>query len=116
MGVTTAAIGVLVATALWSATRSSSTVLVGADVALAVAALTLVPVVVRRPEVGGVLAGLLVALSPVATPVASFAVLFTARSRPFRQARRWRRSAWWARPCWRSGGRCPACRTGGGWC
>ncbi|MFC5926440.1 sensor histidine kinase [Micromonospora vulcania] len=86
VGVTTAAIGVLVATALWSATRSSSTVLVGADVALAVAALTLVPVVVRRPEVGGVLAGLLVALSPVATPVASFAVLFTARSRPFRQA------------------------------
>ncbi|MEU8331972.1 histidine kinase [Micromonospora sp. NPDC048839] len=86
VGVTTVAIGVLVATMLWSAVRSSSTALVGTDVALAVAALTLVPVVVRRPEIGGVLAGLLVALSPVATPVASFAVLFTARNRPFRQA------------------------------
>ncbi|MEH1164161.1 histidine kinase [Micromonospora sp. CPCC 205539] len=86
VGVTTVAIGILVAAALWSATRSGPAVLVRADVALAVAALALVPVVVRRPEVGGVLAGLLVALSPVATPVASFAVLFTARNRPFRQA------------------------------
>ncbi|WP_327043085.1 histidine kinase [Micromonospora ureilytica] len=86
VAVTTVAIGVLVATMLWSATRSSSTGLVGVDVGLAVAALALVPVVVRRPQVGGVLAGLLVALSPVATPVASFAVLFTARNRPFRQA------------------------------
>ncbi|MEV1315056.1 histidine kinase [Micromonospora arborensis] len=86
VGVSTVAIGVLVATVLWSASRSSSTVLIRTDVALAVAALTLVPVVVRRPEVGGVLASLLVALSPVATPVASFAVLFTARNRPFRQA------------------------------
>ncbi|MGC4748368.1 sensor histidine kinase [Micromonospora sp. DT201] len=86
MGVATGAIGVLVATALWSATRSGSTVLIRVDVALAVAALTLVPVVVRHPRVGGVLASLLVVLSPVATPVASFAVLFTARNRPFRQA------------------------------
>ncbi|MEU4528566.1 histidine kinase [Micromonospora ureilytica] len=86
VAVTTVAIGVLVATMLWSATRSSSAGLVGVDVGLAVAALALVPVVVRRPQVGGVLAGLLVALSPVATPVASFAVLFTARNRPFRQA------------------------------
>lgn len=86
MGVSTVAIGLLVATVLWSATRSSSTLLIRADVALAVAALTLVPLVARRPEVGGVLAGLLVALSPVVTPVASFAVLFTARNRPFRQA------------------------------
>ncbi|MGC4811123.1 sensor histidine kinase [Micromonospora sp. DT228] len=86
VGVTTVAIGVLVASMLWSAVRASSAALVGTDIALAVAALTLVPVVVRRPEIGGVLAGLLVALSPVATPVASFAVLFTARNRPFRQA------------------------------
>ncbi|MEV4119706.1 histidine kinase [Micromonospora sp. NPDC049645] len=84
--VSTVAIGVLVTTALWSATRSSSTGLIRADIALAVAALALVPVIVRRPVVGGVLAGLLVALSSVATPVASFAVLFTARNRPFRQA------------------------------
>lgn len=83
---TTVAVGVLVATMLWSATRSSSAGLVGVDVALAVTALALVPVVLRRPQIGGVLAGLLVALSPVATPVASFAVLFTARNRPFRQA------------------------------
>ncbi|WP_328415303.1 histidine kinase [Micromonospora sp. NBC_00389] len=86
VGVATVTMGVLIATVLWSATRSESTALVRADVALAVAALALVPVVVRRPEVAGVLAGLLVALSPVATPVASFAVLFTARNRPFRQA------------------------------
>lgn len=80
------AMAVLVAITLWSATRSGSTALIRADVALAVAALALVPVVVRRPEVVGVLAGVLVALSPVATPVASFAVLYTARNRPFRQA------------------------------
>ncbi|MET8360962.1 histidine kinase [Micromonospora sp. NPDC005171] len=86
MAATTVAVGVLVATMLWSATRSSSAGLVGVDVALAVTALALVPVVLRRPQIGGVLAGLLVALSPVATPVASFAVLFTARNRPFRQA------------------------------
>ncbi|MGC4870090.1 sensor histidine kinase [Micromonospora sp. DT53] len=86
VAVTTVAIGVLVATMLWSATRASSAGLVGVDVGLAVAALALVPVVVRRPQIGGVLAGLLVALSPVATPVASFAVLFTARNRPFRHA------------------------------
>ncbi|MDG9677137.1 histidine kinase [Micromonospora sp. DH14] len=86
VGVTTAAVGVLVATMLWSATRSSSPGLVGVDVALAVAALILVPVVILRPRTGGVLAGVLVALSPVATPVASFAVLFLARNRPFRQA------------------------------
>ncbi|MGW5556965.1 sensor histidine kinase [Micromonospora sp. NPDC003944] len=86
MGVTTVAVGVLVATMLWSATRSSSAGLVGVDVALAVVALILVPVTLRRPPVGGVLAGLLVALSAVVTPVASFAVLFTARNRPFRQA------------------------------
>ncbi|WP_433268410.1 sensor histidine kinase [Micromonospora vinacea] len=83
---TTVAVGVLVATMLWSATRSSSDGLVGVDVGLAVAALALVPVVLRHPRIGGVLAGLLVALSPVATPVASFAVLFAARNRPFRQA------------------------------
>lgn len=85
-GVTTLAVGVLVATTFWSATRSSSARLAALDVVLAVTALVLVPVVLRHPRVGGVLAGLLVALSAVATPVASFAVLFTARNRPFRQA------------------------------
>ncbi|MEU1590666.1 histidine kinase [Micromonospora sp. NPDC005710] len=86
MAATTVAVGALVATMLWSATRSSSAGLVGVDVALAATALALVPVVLRHPRTGGVLAGLLVALSPVATPVASFAVLFTARNRPFRHA------------------------------
>ncbi|MEU8181086.1 histidine kinase [Micromonospora sp. NPDC049044] len=86
VAVTTVAIGALVATMLWSASRSSSVDLVGVDVALAVVALALVPVVLRRPQIGGVLAGLLVALSPVATPVASFAVLIVARNLPFRRA------------------------------
>ncbi|MGV9214246.1 sensor histidine kinase [Micromonospora sp. RB23] len=85
-GATTVAVGVLVATMLWSVTRSSPAGLIGLDVALAVTALVLVPVTLRHPRIGGVLAGLLVALSAVATPVASFAVFFAARNRPFRQA------------------------------
>ncbi|WP_146754682.1 hypothetical protein, partial [Micromonospora noduli] len=46
--VTTVAVGVLVATMLWSATRSSTAGLVGVAFALAVACLALVPVVLRR--------------------------------------------------------------------
>ncbi|MGN9810059.1 sensor histidine kinase [Micromonospora sp. BQ11] len=84
--VSTSAVGVLVATSLWAATRSGPATTLPLDVTLAVVGVALVPVVVRRPEVGGVLAGLLVGLSPVVTPVASFAVLWTARHRPFRPA------------------------------
>ncbi|MFC4019317.1 sensor histidine kinase [Micromonospora sp. GCM10011542] len=86
VGLSTVALGVLVAVALWTTIRSGPAALAGVDAALAVAALSLVPLVIRRPQTGGVLAGLLVALSSVVTPVASFAVLFTARHRPFRQA------------------------------
>jgi len=82
---TTGAIGVLVGSTLWGATRAESSALVRIDVAVAVVSLAVVPWIVRRAAPGGVAAGLLVALSPVATPVASFAVLFTARHRPFRQ-------------------------------
>ncbi|MEV1327979.1 histidine kinase [Micromonospora costi] len=86
MVVSTAGIGVLVASALFGATRSAAPASVRVDVAVAVAALAAVPLVIVRPVPGGLLASLLVAVSPVATPAVSFAVLFTAQHRPFRRA------------------------------
>ncbi|WP_406104667.1 sensor histidine kinase [Micromonospora globbae] len=82
----TVALGLLVGTGLYASVGSGTPALVWADVTLAVVAVALVPLVIARPLAGGVLGGLLVAVSPVVTPVASFAVLFTARRRPFRQA------------------------------
>ncbi|MFC0505474.1 sensor histidine kinase [Micromonospora costi] len=86
VAVSTAGIGILIASALFGATRSAAPASVRLDVAVAVAALAAVPLVMVRPVPGGILASLLVALSPVATPAVSFAVLFTAQHRPFRRA------------------------------
>ncbi|MGK5741164.1 sensor histidine kinase [Micromonospora sp. URMC 103] len=84
--VSTAGIGLIIASSLWAATRSASPAFVRVDVALAVASVAVVPLIMFRPVTGGVLASLLMALSPVATPAAGFAVLFTAQHRPFRRA------------------------------
>ncbi|GAB2956254.1 histidine kinase [Micromonospora polyrhachis] len=80
------AIGVLVGLMVWTTTRSESPTLVGLDLVTAALSLVVTAWIVRQPIAGGVVAGLLAAVSPVATPVASFAALQTARVRPFPQA------------------------------
>jgi signal transduction histidine kinase len=80
------AIGLLVGLTLWASTRAQPPALVRLDVAIAVLSMAVTAWVVRQPGVGGVVAGLLAAVSPVVTPVASFAALHTARVRPFREA------------------------------
>ncbi|WP_232324008.1 sensor histidine kinase [Catenuloplanes japonicus] len=84
--VTVPAVGVITAISLWSAVTDASPALIALDAALAVVSLAVSAWVLRAPVAGGVAAGLLTALSPVVTPVAGFAVLHTARSRPLRQA------------------------------
>ncbi|MFD1324831.1 sensor histidine kinase [Micromonospora sonneratiae] len=84
--ISVAVIGVLVGLMVWVTTRSESSALVGLDLVAAVSSLATTAWIVRQPATGGVVAGLLAAVSPVATPVASFATLQTARVRPFRLA------------------------------
>ncbi|MGW0435586.1 sensor histidine kinase [Micromonospora sp. NPDC003197] len=79
-------IGVLVGLMVWTTTRSESPTLVGLDLVTAALSLVVTAWIVRQPIAGGVVAGLLAAVSPVATPVASFAALQTARVRPFPRA------------------------------
>jgi signal transduction histidine kinase len=86
MVASTVAIGVLAAAALWGATRSEPPTLVTLDLVVAVASCALVPLIMRWPVVGGVTSSVLVMLSPVATPTASFAALYTARRRRFPEA------------------------------
>lgn len=81
--VSTLAIGVLVAAALWGVWGEDSPQLVRLDLAVAVTACALVAAVVRWPIAGGIVAGALAMLSPVATPVATFAALHAARWRRF---------------------------------
>jgi signal transduction histidine kinase len=82
----TAAMTVLTGVALFGALQGGDGNLVALDVILAVLACALVPVLLRRPLAVGLALGALAALSPVVTPVASFAVLWNARQRPFRTA------------------------------
>ena len=56
------------------------------DVPVAVVAVALVPVLLRRPVTGALALVLLSALSPAATPQASLAMLYVAQWRPFRVA------------------------------
>jgi signal transduction histidine kinase len=82
----TAAVGLLVATAVFSAARFEPTHLLWLDLAAAVVACALVPVSILRPVTGGLALSLLVVLSHVVTPAATFAALNTARQRPLRPA------------------------------
>nr|WP_203909915.1 histidine kinase [Rhizocola hellebori] len=79
-------IGLLVVVTGWVTVRSDSPAPVWLDLATAAASIAVTAWIVRQPIAGGVVAGLLAAVSPVATPAASFAALHTARVRPFRQA------------------------------
>ncbi len=81
-----AVIGVLVGLTVWTTTRAESPALVGLDLGAAALSVGTTAWIVRRPITGGVVAGLLAAVSPAATPVASFAALHSARIRPFRLA------------------------------
>lgn len=80
----TAAVGALVALAFWggSDAHGVATVLV-LDIVTGVAGCALVPVLLRRPVLGGVALSVLAALSPVATPPATVGAWYVARRRRF---------------------------------
>lgn len=80
----TAAIGALVAVTLWGEFQSDTgSRLLALDCAVALVSLALTPLTLRQPLACGIVLGVLAALSPVATPAASFAALYTARWRRF---------------------------------
>ncbi|NUR70929.1 MAG: sensor histidine kinase [Hamadaea sp.] len=82
---TVVVIGGLVAYALWGATQSAPD-LIPFDAVVALVSIGVTAWLFRQPLAGGLVAGVLAAFSPVATPVASFAAFHTARRRPFREA------------------------------
>ena len=82
----TAAIGALIALAVWSGAATGTTDRIALDVTAGVIACALVPAAMHRPLPGGLALSALAALSPVVTPAATFGALNTARQRPLRQA------------------------------
>ncbi|MCP2329025.1 signal transduction histidine kinase [Hamadaea flava] len=83
--ITLAVIGALIAYALWGASQNDPDSF-PLDVIVALVSLGVTAWLYRQPFAGGVTAAVLAAVSPVATPVASFAAFHTARRRPFREA------------------------------
>jgi signal transduction histidine kinase len=82
-----AAVAVLVGLQLVGSISSESSVgLIALDVSVGFASLALVPLLVRRPFLAGLLLGGLAAVSPAATPVATLAAFQVARVRPIREA------------------------------
>jgi signal transduction histidine kinase len=82
--VVTAGVGALVAVTLWALySGAPPDPHLALDVAVAVAAIGLLPVTLRWPLAGGLVLGVLAALSPAATPAATFAALYVARQRRF---------------------------------
>jgi signal transduction histidine kinase len=79
----TLGIGVLIALTTFGLFQGASTAPRGLDVAVAVAAFALVPVMVRWPVAAGLALGALAAVSPAATPAATAAALVAARQRRF---------------------------------
>ena len=79
----TSAMAALSALTLWGLYGSHGAVSLGLDVAVAVAAVALVPLTLHRPLLGGLLLGVLAAVSPTATPPATFAALYASRQRRF---------------------------------
>ena len=84
------AVGALSAVAVWGSGGSTgttgSTAYLVLDVAVAVVATALLPLVLRRPVAGTLAVTVLAALSPAATPQATVGALQVARRRPFRTA------------------------------
>jgi signal transduction histidine kinase len=74
------ALGVLVVLTVFSRYEAGGPLWL--DVAVGVAAVALVPVLLRRPVPGAVALAALAVLSPAATPPATFATLFAAQRRP----------------------------------
>ncbi|GIG88653.1 sensor histidine kinase [Plantactinospora endophytica] len=79
----TIAIGLLVGTVLWSMVVSGPVPHLRLDVLAAVLACALVPVAMTWPVAGGLALAALAAVSPVATPAATFAAINAARQRRF---------------------------------
>jgi signal transduction histidine kinase len=86
MVISTAAVGVLVGTVVWTVALEDSAALLRLDIAAAVVACALVPVAMRWPVAGGFGLSALAMVSPVATPAATFAVFNAARQRRFPMA------------------------------
>lgn len=80
--IATAALSVLVAFALWGAYEADASKF-ALDAVVAVLSCALVPYALRSPVAGGLILAVLAALSPAATPTASFGVLNAARQRRF---------------------------------
>jgi signal transduction histidine kinase len=76
----TAGIAVLTGLTIWGEAGSSLLIL---DVVVGVVSCVVVPVLLRRPVLGGLAVSLLAVLSPAATPVATMAALNVARWRRF---------------------------------
>ncbi len=79
----TAAVGALIGLALYAVAGTDRAGLLVVDIAVAVVSCALVPVTLRWPLGGGLVLGVLAAVSPVATPAATVAALYTARQRRF---------------------------------
>ncbi|WP_239311831.1 sensor histidine kinase [Plantactinospora mayteni] len=79
----TIAISLLVGSVVWTTVTSGPAPWLRLDIAAAVVACTLVPVAVTWPVAGGLALAALAAVSPVATPAATFAAINAARQRPF---------------------------------
>jgi hypothetical protein len=75
------AVGALSAVAVWGSTEHTLL-----DLAIAVVATGMLPLVLRRPVAGTLAVTVLAALSPAATPQATVGALQVARRRPFRTA------------------------------
>jgi signal transduction histidine kinase len=79
-----ACIGALTAATIWGeAGGDTSSALLILDVAAGLAALALLPVLLRWPVPGAIALAVLAALSPAATPAATYATLHVALRRPF---------------------------------
>jgi signal transduction histidine kinase len=79
-----AGIGALTAATIWGqASGNSSSALLILDVAAGLASVALLPVLLRWPVPGALALAVLAALSPAATPVATYATLHVALRRPF---------------------------------
>lgn len=77
----TVAVAALTALALWPPLTRDSAALLWLDVTVAILSIAAVPVLLRRPLPAGLAVSALAALSPVATPAATVAALYTARWR-----------------------------------
>jgi hypothetical protein len=105
-------IGALTVASIWGefASHTAPNLLI-LDVAVGLAALALLPVLLRWPVPGALALAALVAVSPAAIPAATFGTLHVASRRP----PRWARPGSWPGRFRGCGGPSAGCLTSGGW-